>query len=144
VKHRLFTFASALSLLLCVATVALWMSGQCPWVIWTLQSLRLDLTTHVQGVGIDVDTSHQFVRPGWGDLECSVESAAHGPPIKFPSDFFAWPSYSSSPWIAGTVASVFVPYWLLVVAELILPFLWLRRHLAFRRRRDGSRRCGCG
>ena len=138
-RRRLFTLASALSLLLCLAVVAVWASGYegSPSRVWSL-------TEPVQRIHSWVGVDRNSIAIGWVSPSppgASVFNSWRG------FGYFHLPAHAVVNGRAAAIGgsrSVDVPMWAVMVAAMILPMAWVVRMRQRARRSSFSLRPACG
>jgi hypothetical protein len=147
VKRRLFTILSALSLLLCVTIVVIWVRSYWWWDdVWYKSKGHLYFLTSVSGrVAVIVNEVEADTAPeqGW-----SARTSRHS--LVYRSNWWAvrWGS-QTTPKQSGTYRAWFLssPYAYPAAAALVLPTAWFVLHVRRARRahRDRVGRCPrCG
>ncbi len=146
-KRRLFNLAAAVSLVLCVATLATWIIARCrPWATGndTLRSAYFDKTYGLATDGwvIAVRWMEIVDQPG----ERKIFSTDYMGPGTRTFVFVRAPDGSGprgQPWARHGVLAF--PYWAAVIATAILPTWWVGRFVARRRRSRFTLTCQhCG
>jgi hypothetical protein len=160
VRRRLFSFFSALSLLLCVAVCVLWVQSYRNPVKWLRVTARPASSLYVQD---SVWNTHGVLMPGHLRRTLNADAMEHVRP-ELPSDWspgrvgplparnvperllgyrVRWvtlpPTPDSAPGPAFSV-HLGVPHWLLATISLLLPAQWVRSAI---RRRRGQRNGLC-
>jgi len=147
VKRRLFTFLSAISLVLCLFTAAAWVRGYfatdgIAWARVTVfkprryEVIARSLLTNQGSIVYVIDIERGWAAPELKDelFWARSNSAPNSPPLKF----VAWESilnrlgFGSVEWTDHR--AVWIPCWPLCLGFAVLPLLWLQR------RWDRSRR----
>jgi hypothetical protein len=159
VRRRLFNFLTALSLLLCVSAVVLWVRsysyfeqvryGRAPFAI-RLESqsgiCKADWTTQWPGLSYGLATQDKAVRPvdrergsGYFLAECSARVGSFG--YGRTTQAVGFPRQAATP---TTFTIVTAPHWGLVLTAAVLPALWVvHRHRSRNRPHAGlCRACG--
>jgi len=157
VKRRLTTLAAVVSLVLCVATVALWVRSYWRYDGYADYSVGIDLTSvsgrllfiRVRGLRQTGEETHGF----WSESSSSprggfVASLFDARPL----DSFANRAgfgYVNRP-VAESVPGLFalsVPHWFVILLTAIAPIMWLhhRRRMRLIAHRHATQRCPtCG
>jgi hypothetical protein len=140
VRRNLFNFAAALSLLLCVATVVLWVRSYHTWDSshWNGPDRSKKTDRYAVGIAdgevsfvhVTTDTVPLLIPPGF-------RSVAAGPrgPRPPPTWTFVGITYLNIPTNFSHLAEVNVPLWMPVLALSVLPFVRVLQ--GFRRVRSG-------
>jgi hypothetical protein len=156
--RRAFTILSALSLVLCLAAVALWVRSY----------FRGDVVSFADGPPAPAVSSEWFVRSNYGVLYFA-RNRAYANATGFDPRPLGWGSHSPNRFFCGPViqgnipgfvlgsfsvggirgtarshAAFTVPHWFLGVLGAIAPLLWLRRFRRTRRRRARGLCLRCG
>ena len=127
-KRRLFNILSAMSLLLCVATMVLWVRSYWNptdvWFVWCTEtdSNRVSMDSRHGQVALDYVRDHNG-EPNWLGYH---DVNAHA---KWGFDFYHGQSNGREDYMA-----IWVPYWLLVLSTALSPLLWLNSHVKNRKR----------
>ncbi|HSZ54996.1 MAG TPA: hypothetical protein VK797_05005 [Tepidisphaeraceae bacterium] len=129
-RRRLFAVASAISLLLFVGTVVLWVRSYaaCDQLILYTRRSRIDL---VSGLGIlacsrTADLSHELVIPDSGWVYISNDPAPNRAwicPIPLVWGFGYYVNRVKG--VADPWRALSVPYWAMALGSLIMPAAWL-------------------
>ena len=130
--RRMCNLASALSLLLCVATCVLWVRGlrhSDHFLFFQDEDMRF----YIGSVGGDFALTRWFSTNGFGDAR-SKERFSHGPyePDASSGRVFPLPKVVRLTFHQNKTAQCLIPYPIPVTMELVLPAAWL---LALRKRR---------
>jgi 4-amino-4-deoxy-L-arabinose transferase-like glycosyltransferase len=147
IMHRfgrwIFNGLAAVSLVLCVATVVIWVRSY--WTFQILERVGEQWTCFGESdsgaLFIEVyahsPERHRLPYPYW----MYVSKTLRGSPSFAPNSWHRFGFYFEASGAGGwTVA---VPHWLFCIIFLALPALWLRRHRRERRQiADGCRSCG--
>lgn len=153
--RRLFTFASALSLLLCAAMLALWVRSQfrLDWIdcFWTRSPADHRLLQIGSNKGkLFIEFKRGVDNPLWPERSLSIRGARA---YAFEDDIadFVNPQHVTGIWYAHEVLPdsyhhywVYVPHLVFSLTMLLLPLVWVRRwwqHVR-RRRRGCCAMCG--
>ena len=150
-KRQLFNFAAAVSLLLCVATLGLWISSIFVWprvdyrnadshtdvyTGWVLNSIvgRVGITRVRSHGAIERDetTWLWYTVPISGELSLSERLGLRLPSL----DYRDWPEYFY--W------SLHIPCWMLFLTFAVLPVAWLtvQKRVALRHIHQRCQQCG--
>ena len=132
-RRRLFNILSALSLLLCVAVGVLWIRNTWTATVWGFHGFIASSDRGTIAVG--------YTTAGFGPYGDGFRELHNKKNVKYgfrwgrtPSGFFV----DRFPWDDRTEASVYVlalPDWFICSITAVLPCLWYRSYLSYRRNR---------
>jgi hypothetical protein len=162
VKRRLFTVASALSLLLFIATIAIWIRGYSYWDEFDLGIARDHPVSYVVQ---SVDRQFHFTRicndrgvwvvrhwrwqsekyPTWWQSRTRAKTLKPdwgGSRFGFTIGYRTWKGGSAPGAFNGSTFSIGMPLWIVWALFLVAPGLWLARRSWRRNPRGLCRQCG--
>ena len=164
-RRKLFTLASILSLLLCVATVSLWIRSSLISDLFHRCGLKSEGTVWEQewlqtvrgGIEYRSDIRHGVPQDSWEQTVLKRFAKQFSGPshdTRSPSDeargigplpFFQW-DRSVSKYYDGeqTAISLVIPLWALFLPTAVLPSLWLSKRIRQCRRNKQGRCSTCG